>query len=100
MSSRHDDLRLTCRIFKQGWRKTYVQLSDRCKQGPRLDAHREWGDHFVCGDGEKMGPDRCAELMSLYRERTGAGAGEALRWIEEMGPAAVYVLDVWSDNLK
>ncbi len=44
---------------------------------------------FVCGDGEKMEPDVCAEPMSLYRERTGAGAGEALRWIEEMGPAAV-----------
>jgi hypothetical protein len=76
--------------------------SDRCKQGPRLDAHREWGDHFVCGDGEKMEPDMRAELMSLFRERTGAGAGagEALRWIEEMGTSGRYVLDVWSDNLR
>jgi cytochrome P450/NADPH-cytochrome P450 reductase len=47
-----------------------------------------------------MEPDMRAELMSLFRERTGAGGGEALRWIEEMGTSSRYVLDVWSDNLR
>ncbi len=38
--------------------------------------------------------------MSIYRERTGAGSGEALRWIDEMGTSGRYVLDVWSDNSR
>jgi cytochrome P450 / NADPH-cytochrome P450 reductase len=51
---------------------------------------------FVCGDGGKMEPDVKAALVAIHRERTGADEKAGARWIEEMGAANRYVLDVWA----
>jgi cytochrome P450/NADPH-cytochrome P450 reductase len=51
---------------------------------------------FVCGDGSKMEPDVKAKLISIYREKTGADADAAARWIDDLGTKNRYVLDVWA----
>ncbi len=76
--------------------KTYVQqlLS---QQKDRVWALIEQGAViFVCGDGSKMEPDVKATLVTLYRERSGADAASGQRWIDDLGVANRYVLDVWA----
>jgi cytochrome P450/NADPH-cytochrome P450 reductase len=51
---------------------------------------------YVCGDGSKMEPDVKAALMSIYREKSGADADAAARWIDHLGTNNRYVLDVWA----
>jgi cytochrome P450/NADPH-cytochrome P450 reductase len=51
---------------------------------------------YVCGDGGKMEPDVKAALVAIYRERKGADADAALRWIDDLGTSNRYVLDVWA----
>jgi cytochrome P450/NADPH-cytochrome P450 reductase len=51
---------------------------------------------YVCGDGGKMEPDVKRALMQIHRERTGSDEAGASRWIDEMGTANRYVLDVWA----
>jgi len=51
---------------------------------------------YVCGDGGKMEPDVKAALVAIYRERRGAAADAAQRWIDDLGAKNRYVLDVWA----
>jgi cytochrome P450 / NADPH-cytochrome P450 reductase len=51
---------------------------------------------YVCGDGSRMEPDVKATLISIYRENSGADAGAAARWIDDLGAKNRYVLDVWA----
>lgn len=51
---------------------------------------------YVCGDGGKMEPDVKAALIAIYRERNGADAQAAQRWIDDLGTKNRYVLDVWA----
>ena len=51
---------------------------------------------YVRGDGGKMEPDVKAALVAIYRERTGADASAAQRWIGDLGASNRYVLDVWA----
>jgi cytochrome P450/NADPH-cytochrome P450 reductase len=51
---------------------------------------------YVCGDGGKMEPDVKATLVTIYRERSGANAEAAQRWIDDLGAKNRYVLDVWA----
>jgi len=76
--------------------KTYVQNLVAAEQD-RVWALIEGGAIiYVCGDGGKMEPDVKAALVAIYRERKGADAQAAQRWIEEMGAKNRYVLDVWA----
>jgi cytochrome P450 / NADPH-cytochrome P450 reductase len=43
-----------------------------------------------------MEPDVKAALVAIYRERSGAHADAAQRWIDELGAENRYVLDVWA----
>ncbi|MCC8936787.1 cytochrome P450 [Bradyrhizobium sp. Arg68] len=76
--------------------KTYVQHLVAAQKGRVWDLIQNGAIIYVCGDGGKMEPDVKATLMSIYRERTGADANAAARWIEEMGAKNRYVLDVWA----
>jgi cytochrome P450/NADPH-cytochrome P450 reductase len=51
---------------------------------------------YVCGDGGKMEPGVKAALVAIYRERSGADAEAAQRWIDDLGAKNRYVLDVWA----
>jgi cytochrome P450 / NADPH-cytochrome P450 reductase len=51
---------------------------------------------YVCGDGSRMEPDVKAALMAIYREKSGADADAAARWIDDLGTKNRYVLDVWA----
>ena len=51
---------------------------------------------YVCGDGGQMEPGVKAALMQLYRDRSGADAAAALKWIDDLGTHNRYVLDVWA----
>jgi cytochrome P450/NADPH-cytochrome P450 reductase len=53
---------------------------------------------YVCGDGGRMEPDVKAALMTIHRERAGADAGAAQRWIDDLGGRNRYVLDVWASG--
>ena len=76
--------------------KTYVQHL-LAEQKDRVWALIEQGAViFVCGDGAKMEPDVKATLIALYRDRTGADAAAGQRWIDDLGVANRYVLDVWA----
>jgi cytochrome P450/NADPH-cytochrome P450 reductase len=76
--------------------KTYVQdviAAQKDKVWTMID---QGAIVYVCGDGGKMEPGVKAALMAVYRERKGADDAAAARWIEEMGTANRYVLDVWA----
>ncbi|HEY4986177.1 MAG TPA: NADPH--cytochrome reductase, partial [Bradyrhizobium sp.] len=76
--------------------KTYVQHL-LAAQKDRVWALIEQGAViFVCGDGSRMEPDVKATLVTLYRERAGADAAAGQRWIDDLGVANRYVLDVWA----
>ena len=76
--------------------KTYVQDLIKAQQ------NRVWGlieagaIIYVCGDGGRMEPDVKAALVAIYRQRSGAAADAAQRWIDELGAKNRYVLDVWA----
>ncbi|MBR0872123.1 cytochrome P450 [Bradyrhizobium tropiciagri] len=76
--------------------KTYVQHLVAAQKDRVWDLIQRGAIVYVCGDGGKMEPDVKATLVSIYRERTGADADVASRWIEEMGATNRYVLDVWA----
>jgi cytochrome P450/NADPH-cytochrome P450 reductase len=81
---------------RAGGEKTYVQhlvATEKDKIWPLIE---QGAIVFVCGDGGKMEPDVKAALVAIYRERSGADADAAARWIEEMGAKNRYVLDVWA----
>jgi cytochrome P450 / NADPH-cytochrome P450 reductase len=76
--------------------KTYVQHVIAA-QGAKVWTLLEQGAIvYVCGDGGKMEPDVKRALMAIHRERTGSDEAASARWIEEMGTANRYVLDVWA----
>jgi len=76
--------------------KTYVQNLVSAEQDTIWKLIQDGAIIYVCGDGAKMEPDVKAALVAIYRERSGADAHLAQRWIEEMGAKNRYVLDVWA----
>src|SRR4051794_16689281 len=77
-------------------KKTYVQHVIAA-QGAKVWSLIEQGAIvYVCGDGGKMEPDVKGALMAIHRERTGGDEAASARWIDEMGAASRYVLDVWA----
>ena len=76
--------------------KTYVQNLVAAQKDKIWSLIEAGAIVFVCGDGGKMEPDVKAALMSIHREKTGADADAAARWIEDMGTRNRYVLDVWA----
>jgi cytochrome P450/NADPH-cytochrome P450 reductase len=53
---------------------------------------------YVCGDGSRMEPDVKRALMDVRIARAGDSVEAARRWIEGLGAAGRYVLDVWAGN--
>ncbi|MFB9262107.1 bifunctional cytochrome P450/NADPH--P450 reductase [Bradyrhizobium erythrophlei] len=76
--------------------KTYVQHLVAAQKDRVWDLIQNGAIIYVCGDGGKMEPDVKATLMSIYRERSGADADAAARWIDDLGAKNRYVLDVWA----
>src|SRR5438874_1280152 len=76
--------------------KTYVQNLVAAQKDKVWRLIEQGAVIFVCGDGGKMEPDVKATLMSIYRERSGADADAAARWIDDLGTKNRYVLDVWA----
>ena len=81
---------------RAGGEKTYVQHLVAAEKDKVWRLIEQGAIVFVCGDGGKMEPDVKAALVAIYRERSGADADAAARWIEEMGAKNRYVLDVWA----
>jgi cytochrome P450/NADPH-cytochrome P450 reductase len=76
--------------------KTYVQdliAAQKDKVWSLIDAG---ATIYVCGDGGQMEPGVKAALMKIYRERSGAQETAAARWMDDLGTAQRYVLDVWA----
>jgi cytochrome P450/NADPH-cytochrome P450 reductase len=76
--------------------KTYVQHLLATQKDRVWQLIEQGAVIFVCGDGSKMEPDVKAALVTLYRERTGSDATAGQRWIDDLGVANRYVLDVWA----
>lgn len=76
--------------------KTYVQNLVAAQKDKVWSLIEQGAIIFVCGDGSKMEPDVKAKLISIYREKTGADADAAARWIDDLGTKNRYVLDVWA----
>jgi cytochrome P450 / NADPH-cytochrome P450 reductase len=76
--------------------KTYVQNLIAAEKERVWSLIEKGAIIYVCGDGGKMEPDVKATLVSIYRERMGADAAAAQRWIEDLGANSRYVLDVWA----
>jgi len=81
---------------RAGGEKTYVQHLVAAEKDKVWRLIEQGAIVFVCGDGGKMEPDVKAALVAIYRERSGADADAAARWIDEMGARNRYVLDVWA----
>jgi cytochrome P450/NADPH-cytochrome P450 reductase len=76
--------------------KTYVQNLVAAQKDKVWSLIEQGAIIFVCGDGSKMEPDVKAKLISIYREKSGADAAAAARWIDDLGTKNRYVLDVWA----
>jgi cytochrome P450/NADPH-cytochrome P450 reductase len=76
--------------------KTYVQHLVAAQKDKVWTLIEQGAIIYVCGDGGKMEPDVKAALMAIHRERTGGDEAASARWIDEMGTANRYVLDVWA----
>ncbi len=76
--------------------KTYVQDLVAAQQERVWSLIEKGAIIYVCGDGGKMEPDVKAALVAIYRERSGADAAAAQRWIDDLGSKNRYVLDVWA----
>src|SRR6516165_3720665 len=76
--------------------KTYVQNLVTAEKDRIWKLIEDGAIIYVCGDGSKMEPDVKAALVVIYRQRTGADAQTAQRWIEDLGARNRYVLDVWA----
>jgi cytochrome P450/NADPH-cytochrome P450 reductase len=76
--------------------KTYVQHLLAAQKDKVWSLIEQGAITYVCGDGGKMEPDVKAALVAIHRERTGSDAAAGQRWIEELGAANRYVLDVWA----
>lgn len=76
--------------------KTYVQHLVAAQQDRVWSLIEESAIVYVCGDGSKMEPDVKAALVAIYRARMAADEIEGTRWIEGLGAADRYVLDVWA----
>ncbi len=92
-----DDITELYTAFSRGeGPKTYVQNLVAAEQDRVWKLIEGGAIIYVCGDGAKMEPDAKAALVAIFRERSGADAPMAQRWIEEMGAKNRYVLDVWA----
>jgi cytochrome P450/NADPH-cytochrome P450 reductase len=78
--------------------KTYVQHSLAAQKDKVWPLIAQGAIIYVCGDGGRMEPDVKAALVAIHRDKTGADAAAAARWIEEMGTTNRYVLDVWAGS--
>jgi cytochrome P450/NADPH-cytochrome P450 reductase len=76
--------------------KTYVQNQVAAKSERVWSLIEQGAVIYVCGDGGKMEPDVKAALVAIYRDRKGADAEAAVRWIDDLGARNRYVLDVWA----
>jgi cytochrome P450/NADPH-cytochrome P450 reductase len=76
--------------------KTYVQNLVTAQQDRVWSLIEQGAIVYVCGDGGKMEPDVKAALVAIYRQRHGADAEAAQRWIDDLGTRNRYVLDVWA----
>ena len=76
--------------------KTYVQNLIAAEKDRVWALIEQSAIIYVCGDGSKMEPDVKATLMSIYRDKSGADADAAARWIDDLGARNRYVLDVWA----
>jgi cytochrome P450 / NADPH-cytochrome P450 reductase len=76
--------------------KTYVQNLVSAQKERVWNLIEQGAIVYVCGDGGKMEPDVKAALVAIYRERKGADAEAAQRWIDDLGTRNRYVLDVWA----
>jgi cytochrome P450/NADPH-cytochrome P450 reductase len=81
---------------RAGTPKTYVQHLIAAQQERVWSLIEQGAIIYVCGDGGKMEPDVKATLVAIYRERAGADAAVAQRWIDDLGTKNRYVLDVWA----
>src|SRR5471032_377034 len=77
-------------------RKTYVQDLIAAQKDRVWDLIENGAMTYVCGDGGRMEPGVKAALVAIYRERKGADATAAQRWIDDLGTGNRYVLDVWA----
>jgi cytochrome P450 / NADPH-cytochrome P450 reductase len=78
--------------------KTYVQNLIAAQQERVWSLIEQGAIVYVCGDGGKMEPDVKATLVKIYRDRVGADAATAQRWIDDLGAKNRYVLDVWAGS--
>jgi cytochrome P450/NADPH-cytochrome P450 reductase len=76
--------------------KTYVQHVLSQQKDKVFNLIEQGAVIFVCGDGSRMEPDVKAALVTIYCECTGADAAAGQRWIDDLGVANRYVLDVWA----
>jgi cytochrome P450/NADPH-cytochrome P450 reductase len=76
--------------------KTYVQHLIVAEKDRVCSLIEQGAIIYVCGDGGRMEPDVKATLVGIHRERSGADAGTAQRWIDDLGAKNRYVLDVWA----
>jgi cytochrome P450/NADPH-cytochrome P450 reductase len=50
---------------------------------------------FVCGNAATIGPGVRAALTQIFRDRTGAGEGDAAAWLSGLRASGRFVEDIW-----
>jgi cytochrome P450/NADPH-cytochrome P450 reductase len=86
----------TCFSRVAGEKKTYVQDQLVESRDAVWQMIQEGAIVYVCGDASRMAPDVRRTFATIYRDRTGADAQAAERWLDELTRANRYLVDVWA----
>ena len=75
--------------------RRYVQHEMAAHRDEMWDLLERGGAVFVCGNAATIAPGVRAELVDLYRTRTGARGDEAQAWVDDLRAADRFLEDVW-----
>lgn len=79
-------------------KKCYVQHKMGENREKIWDLLEHGGIIYICGDAGKMAPDVRAELLALYRSKTGKSQDDAESWMQELAATNRLRLDVWASS--
>jgi cytochrome P450/NADPH-cytochrome P450 reductase len=86
----------TCFSRVPGEKKTYVQDQLTDVRDEVWQMIQDGAIVYVCGDASRMAPDVRRAFATIYRDKTGADAQAAERWLDQLTLANRYLVDVWA----
>ena len=82
----------------EGFPDRYVQHALEASADQVWDAMQNDAVVLVCGNASTMAPGVRAALVSVFRAKTGAGAGDGEAWLAGLRTSNRYLEDIWDET--